>query len=968
MNMKKLFSAFLALLTLSLLTALVLCTPLMGSAAAEAGVATVTLQGWTYGETPNTPVTSGFPEGDITFTYYTNNDLTDKTTAADGAATEGGRPTYAGTYALCARLGDLDPSCTFTISPAKPTAALFTVSKPQNLVFDGESKEIEVKLAEGVAGLVDFWAEILDREGGGIEAPTLVSDYTVSIHVQEARNYESTPEGAPLADSSWNFTISPKQIALTGLSVKDKEYDGATSAELSGEAKIDPSTLVGEYTDVTVAKTGTAAFADANAGESKTVVLTGFELGGEFKACYTLGTPTLTGKITPKKASVTAADQEIFVGETIAESTDKATLAGALSGHTLSAVKLTPSDTSAPTDAGTITPSGAKIADAAGGDATANYTISYTPGKLTVKAKPAVFTVSFDPNGGTGTMQALQVTEGQTVKIPNNAFTYEGHTFNGWNTAADGTGTAYESGDSLTPAASLTLYAMWTDINPTVTLSSTDIKLHVDPVTVSVTAYSIAGDRIKSVAVSHIDNLSASFQGNVITILPRKKISRAWVTVTTLRGAQATIKVKVKKAKMPGLSFSTKKLTITGLNNPGTITANLGQGDAISEITLTKPEVASVSFKGSKITLTGMKFGSTSVMVYTEKGCAGKFTVKFNKTKLKLNVKGTLKIIGMGSTSIGVAEYGLEGDYLESVSSTDETIATAKISNGKIVVTAVAPDTPDKKDGWQLIEKGGKKATIQVTTHYGATAKFKVQIVQEMKLSESKLSFTKSMSPVAVTIKAGGPAVRAATANADVATAETDGNTITVTPHGSGVTEISIISKSGALAILKVTVKPVSSGILLNKSDVSISDLTRAKNIYVKRGTVASVSSDDKTVATAKFENGKIAITGIGQGKTVVRVTDEDGSTACVNVTVKGSSFKLKKTSLSFSGPGVQEVQVKSYAYGDSGMERIESTNENVVTAEIQGNTVVVTAHRQGTAFIVVYTKHNVFRIKIKVK
>ena len=67
-------------------------------------------------------------------------------------------------------------------------------------------------------------------------------------------------------------------------------------------------------------------------------------------------------------------------------------------------------------------------------------------------------------------------------------------------------------------------------------------------------------------------------------------------------------------------------------------------------------------------------------------------------------------------------------------------------------------------------------------------------------------------------------------------------------------------------------------------------------------------------------------------------------------------------------GPGVQEVQVKSYAYGDSGMERIESTNENVVTAEIQGNTVVVTAHRQGTAIIVVYTKHNVFRITIKVK
>ncbi|MFR5072940.1 MAG: InlB B-repeat-containing protein [Bianqueaceae bacterium] len=61
----------------------------------------VTMDGWTYGDAPNEPVLgkdSNPGGGEVTYTYYTDSGCTTKTTAANGAAVEGGTPSYAGTY------------------------------------------------------------------------------------------------------------------------------------------------------------------------------------------------------------------------------------------------------------------------------------------------------------------------------------------------------------------------------------------------------------------------------------------------------------------------------------------------------------------------------------------------------------------------------------------------------------------------------------------------------------------------------------------------------------------------------------------------------------------------------------------------------------------------------------------------------------------------------------------------------
>ena len=70
-------------------------------------------------------------------------------------------------------------------------------------------------------------------------------------------------------------------------------------------------------------------------------------------------------------------------------------------------------------------------------------------------------TITFDANGGSGSVDAISTYVGVANTIPSNSLTRAGCTFNGWNTASDGSGTAYATGSTITPASDVTLYAQW---------------------------------------------------------------------------------------------------------------------------------------------------------------------------------------------------------------------------------------------------------------------------------------------------------------------------------------------------------------------------------------------------------------------------------------------------------------------------------------------------------------------------
>ena len=126
--------------------------------------------------------------------------------------------------------------------------------------------------------------------------------------------------------------------------------------------------------------------------------------------------------------------------------------------------------------------SGTDYADGASYPFTADVTLfaQWTP--------LATHTVTFDANGGSGTMTP-QVSDSPAA-LTTNTFTYEGYSFTGWNTEAGGGGTAYDDGATYGFSADVTLYAQWAAI----TLVSIDLAPHSTSIAVNATqTYSVTG-------------------------------------------------------------------------------------------------------------------------------------------------------------------------------------------------------------------------------------------------------------------------------------------------------------------------------------------------------------------------------------------------------------------------------------------------------------------------------------------
>ncbi|MCL2152817.1 MAG: InlB B-repeat-containing protein, partial [Oscillospiraceae bacterium] len=76
------------------------------------------------------------------------------------------------------------------------------------------------------------------------------------------------------------------------------------------------------------------------------------------------------------------------------------------------------------------------------------------------------YTVTYKANGGTGVDVTSIVVYDQEYEVAGNSFTPPtGYNFGGWNTVANGTGTAYAPGDKITIKDDVTLYAQWVPEN-----------------------------------------------------------------------------------------------------------------------------------------------------------------------------------------------------------------------------------------------------------------------------------------------------------------------------------------------------------------------------------------------------------------------------------------------------------------------------------------------------------------------
>lgn len=99
------------------------------------------------------------------------------------------------------------------------------------------------------------------------------------------------------------------------------------------------------------------------------------------------------------------------------------------------------------------------------------FAVSLFGCKITT-SEPDTFTVTFDANGGSGTIESITKTENEEFELPANTFTRTGYTFASWNTkqAPDESSKSYKDKEKIKLTEDLTLYAQWEE-NPSYSIN-----------------------------------------------------------------------------------------------------------------------------------------------------------------------------------------------------------------------------------------------------------------------------------------------------------------------------------------------------------------------------------------------------------------------------------------------------------------------------------------------------------------
>ena len=178
----------------------------------------------------------------------------------------------------------------------QPTSVIATISKA-NLAINGITANDRVYDAttratvRGTAAVTGLGTDVVSVQTGVIDAEfankiaepgkaVTVTGYTLAG--ADAKNYLAVqPTGLTASISKANLTIA-------GMSANNKVYNANTVAVLNGSAVVVPLGV----DNVSVAVTGSGAFADKNVGFGRTVTATGFVLGGADAANYLVVQPT----------------------------------------------------------------------------------------------------------------------------------------------------------------------------------------------------------------------------------------------------------------------------------------------------------------------------------------------------------------------------------------------------------------------------------------------------------------------------------------------------------------------------------------------------------------------------------------------------------------------------------------------------------------------------------------------------
>lgn len=201
---------------------------------------------------------------------------------------------------------------------------------------------------------------------------------------------------------------------------------------------------------------------------------------------------------------------------------------------------------------------------------------------------------------------------------------------------------------------------------------------------------------------------------------------------------------------------------------------------------------------------------------------------------------------------------------------------------------------------------------------------------------------------VEVSIVQGNGNYRLIVDNEDIATATLEGDKIVINGLKNGQTFVTIMDWTNHSTVITVKVKEYFN-LTLSETELIMIKGGEPVEISILNGNGGyQVTSGNEAIVTAELnQSGKILFTAIETGVTDVTVTDADGKTETVKVTVAEGLLKLEDITGKFWK--VDETSNIAILSGN-GEYTVTSDNELVATAVIVGNEIKVTGHQKGDA------------------
>ena len=194
---------------------------------------------------------------------------------------------------------------TFTVKVADKNTATVTITGLPDTVTYGQEFTLTASQTGDTTSANKKWTWDYDQEyfkqvgpNANTEAITLQAIKAGTPSKGITATYES---GTHKGSATVNAVVEKKEVTVSGITAANKEYNGNNTATVNASG----ATITGKVDGDKLTITATGTFADADAGENKTVTLTLGTLGGADSANYTLAT---AGNQTETKANITVRD------------------------------------------------------------------------------------------------------------------------------------------------------------------------------------------------------------------------------------------------------------------------------------------------------------------------------------------------------------------------------------------------------------------------------------------------------------------------------------------------------------------------------------------------------------------------------------------------------------------------------------------------------------------------------------